>query len=47
MLRRFELASKGVNLIALAMGLGLLLWNPWLAFLPMAAWVGWFQAGSL
>lgn len=47
MLDRLKRFSSGFSLIALAASIGLLFYNPWLAFLPVALWIGWFQIGSL
>ncbi len=47
MLNRFWQFTASVGLVALGIGLGFLMVNPWLIFLPWALWLGWLQVGSL
>lgn len=47
MTTRFVRFSAAFSLLMLGTGVLLLLYEPWLVFLPLALWIGGLQVGSL
>jgi len=46
MVRYFKQFTNTFGSIPLIVGLCLLVYDPWYAFLPLALWIGWLQIGS-